>query len=229
MKNVVAYIRVSTEEQSTLGVSLQAQECAIKSYCDMRSLNLVECVVDAGVSAGKALSTRVGGQRVLDLIKQKQVQGVVAFKLDRLFRNSQDCLQTTSNWDKGSIALHLLDMGGQSVDTSSAMGRFFITIMSAMAEMERGLIRERTKMAMKHKASKNQRVGQLPYGKNLSLDTVHLENNQDEQKIMLSVFELNKAGLSTRKIAHKLNEQGVKSRGSRWHHTTIQRIIKKAA
>ena len=54
MVNVVGYIRVSTEEQATTGVSLDAQEAAIRAYCTMRNLRLVEVVVDAGVSAGKA-------------------------------------------------------------------------------------------------------------------------------------------------------------------------------
>ena len=116
----------------------------------MRGLSLVEVVIDAGISAGKPLATPEGGQRLLELVRTKQVSSVVALKLDRLFRNAADCLYTVESWDKAGIAMHLVDIGGASVDTSSAMGRFFLTVMAGAAEMERNQIRERTSMAMQH-------------------------------------------------------------------------------
>lgn len=228
MSIVIAYVRVSTEEQATEGVSIEAQEQAIRAYCLLRGLTLAEIVLDAGVSAGKPLASRPGGQKLLDAIKKTQVRAVVAFKLDRLFRNAQDCLQVTAAWDKNGIALHLLDMGGQSIDTSTAMGRFFLTIMAGAAEMERGLIRERTKTAMRHKASKNERVGKVPYGKALSIDGKHLEDDAEEQRAIQRVIELRQRGLSVRKIADDLNLNCIKARGARWHKTTVQRILRAA-
>ena len=68
----------------------------------------------------------------------------MACKLDRLFRDAADCLNVTKHWDKRNIALHLIDVGGQTIDTSSSMGRFFLTMMAGVAEMERNLIRDRT-------------------------------------------------------------------------------------
>jgi len=91
--NAVACVRVSTEEQATEGVSLDAQEAAIRSCCAMRGLELAEVVVDVGVSAGKPLSTREGGAYLLDLVKRGKVQAVVTYKLDRLFRDANDCLR----------------------------------------------------------------------------------------------------------------------------------------
>lgn len=84
---VVGYVRVSTEEQAAEGVSLDAQEAALRAYSAMRGLTLVEVVIDAGVSAGKPLSSREGGRRVLDLVKRGKVGAVIAWKLDRLFRD----------------------------------------------------------------------------------------------------------------------------------------------
>lgn len=230
MNNVIAYLRVSTEEQATEGISLAAQERAIRAYCDLRNLNLLSVVVDAGISAGKPLSTRPAGNQVMDAVRRKQVNGVVAFKLDRLFRNAQDCLGVTAAWDKQGVALHLLDLGGQSVDTSSAMGRFFLTIMAGAAEMERSLIRERTKLAMGHKSSQGQCVGTAPFGKGLALDSVHLVAEPEEQLVIARILALRQNdGLSLRAIAERLNQEGVRSRGSKWHKTTVQRILKRAA
>jgi DNA invertase Pin-like site-specific DNA recombinase len=118
-------------------VSLEAQESAMRAYCRMRGLEIVEMVRDGGVSAGKPLADREGGKRVLKLVHNHKVKGVIAWKLDRLFRDCSDCLLVTRRWDKQGVSLHLIDLGGQAVDTSSAMGRFFLTVIAGVAELER--------------------------------------------------------------------------------------------
>ena len=150
MANAIIYLRVSTKEQAKEGVSLEAQEAKLTAYCTMRELNIIQVVVDAGVSGGKPLHKREGGRVVLNAIKTKQADAVVAYKLDRLFRDCADCLTVTKEWDNKDVALHLVDMGGQTLDTSSPMGRFFLTVMAGAAELERGLIGERVSFARQH-------------------------------------------------------------------------------
>ena len=222
----IAYIRVSTEEQATEGVSIEAQEQAIKAYCTLRKLELVELVVDAGVSAGKALSKREGGNRVLQAVRKGEVDSVVSYKLDRLFRDCADCLDVTRIWDKNGTSLHLLDLGGQAVDTSSAMGRFFLTVMAGAAELERNQIRERTSAAMQHKIKKGEYTGgRVPFGFTLAADGITLEENQDEQEIRQLVQSLRSDGLSLRKIAQELQDRGYKTKtGKNWHPQQIARI-----
>lgn len=222
-----AYIRVSTEEQATEGVSLDAQEATLRAYCTLRGLELAEVVVDAGVSAGKPLSTRDGGAHLLDLVKRGKVQAVICYKLDRLFRDASDCLQVTAAWDKAGVALHLVDLGGQSVDTSSAMGRFFLTIMAGAAEMERNLIRERTSAAMAHKASKREYTGgQVPYGWTLGADGVHLVANEAEQAIIAAAKTLREQGLSLRRVGEELAAEGMLPRsGGEWHAKTVRDLL----
>lgn len=221
----VAYVRVSTEEQANEGVSLEAQEVKVRAYCALRGLELVELVVDAGVSAGKGLNTRDGGARVLELVKGRKVEAVVAMKLDRLFRDASDCLAVTAAWDKASVSLHLVDMGGQAVDTSSAMGRFFLTIMAGAAEMERNQIRERTRMAMAHKRSKHELVGAVPYGFTLHDDGVRLVENNAEQLVIREARTLREAGLSLRGIAAALAARGFHARnGSVFDSQQVRRI-----
>ena len=222
-----AYIRVSTEEQANEGVSLDAQEATLRAYCAMRGLDLEEVVVDAGVSAGKPLVTRDGGAKLLDLVRRGKVQAVVTYKLDRLFRDASDCLQVTAAWDKAGVALHLVDLGGQSVDTSSAMGRFFLTIMAGAAEMERNLIRERTAAAMAHKAARREYTGgQVPYGWNLDADGVHITPNPAEQAIIGAARTLREQGLSLRKVGGALAAEGMLPRsGGHWHAKTVQDLL----
>jgi site-specific DNA recombinase len=226
---VVGYCRVSTEEQANEGVSLEAQEAALRAYCTMRGLTLAEMVIDAGISAGKALASREGGQRVLELVKQSKVGAVVAWKLDRLFRDAGDCLNVTGDWDKRGIALHLVDMGGQAIDTSTAMGRFFLTVMAGAAEMERNLIRERTTSGMAFKRSKGERVGAIPFGHRLAADGVALELEPAEQEVIAMVKTLRADGFTLQQIVDRLTLDGVPSRGKAWHLTSVVRILKRAA
>jgi site-specific DNA recombinase len=209
---VIAYVRVSTEEQANEGVSLDAQEARIRAYCAMRGLELAEVVIDAGVSGYKALADRDGGRRVLEMVRTRKVGAVVALKLDRLFRNCADCLDVTAGWDRHGVALHLVDLGGQAVDTSSAMGRFFLTVMAGAAELERNQIAERTSTALQHKASRGERVGAVPFGFTLDTDGVHVVPVESEQTVIALARELRSAGLSLRAVAAELARRGHASR-----------------
>jgi DNA invertase Pin-like site-specific DNA recombinase len=223
----ILYIRVSTDEQADHGVSLAAQEAKLRAYCELRGLDVAAVVIDAGVSAGKPLASREGGKRVLDLVQRKQVQAVVAYKLDRLFRNCADCLMTTEQWDKKSVALHLVDLGGQTLDTSSAMGRFFLTVMAGAAELERGLVIERTTAAMAHKKAIGQRVGDIPYGYELADDGITLLPHEGEQALIDAVREARRRGLAQRAIVAELTRQGFTTRkGTAIQLTQVQRILR---
>jgi DNA invertase Pin-like site-specific DNA recombinase len=219
----VGYIRVSTQEQASEGVSLDAQREKIKTYCQLRGLDLVGVMADPGVSASKKLESRSGGAEILRCLKQGKAQTVVAYKLDRLFRNAADCLTVVEQWHKRDVSLHLVDQGGQTVDTGSAMGKFFLTILAGCAEMERNLISERTVAALNHKRGKGERIGEIPYGKQAKHGM--LEDNPAEQRAISRIVQLRTAGESLRNIAKRLSKEGFKPRGSKWHLTTVGRIL----
>lgn len=212
----VAYVRVSTEEQVIDGLSLDAQEEMAKAYCAMRDMDLIEIVRDQGVSAGKPIANRDGGRRVLELVRCRKATAIVAWKLDRLFRDCVDCLDTTYSWDKIGAALHLIDLGGQAVDTTSAMGRFFLTVMAGAAELERNQIRERTSAAMQHKAAKGEYTGgNARFGYRVSADGVNLEQDPAEQRIISAVIAMRSEGRSLRWIVSTLQRSGTVSRTGR--------------
>ena len=211
----IGYVRVSTEEQARGGISIDAQSASINAYCTLRGLELTEVVVDAGVSAGKPLATREGGQRLLDVVRRKDAQAVVAHKLDRIFRDAGDCLTVTQEWDHTGVSLHLIDLGGQAIDTATAMGRFFLTVMAGAAEMERNLVSERTKAAMAFKRSNGERVGAVPYGYRLDDDGVSLVEEKTEQAVITEARRLRSAGLSLRAVAGELARKGFKARNDK--------------
>ncbi len=226
----IGYVRVSTQEQATEGVSLDAQEARIRAYCTLRGLALVDVVIDAGVSAGKyTLEEREGGARVLAAIRQGTARHVIAMKLDRLFRNTIDCLTTVQMWDKAGVSLHLIDMAGASLDTSGAVGRMFLTMAAGFAEMERNLTAERTTAALGRKAEKGERTGEVPYGKMLEADGVHVSDNPPEQAVIATVRGLRTAGCSIRGIAAELTRRGMTNRaGGVFNHTQVARMLEAA-
>ena len=131
----------------------------------MKGLTLLDIVMDAGVSAGKPLATREGGRKLLETVGKRKVGAVLMLKLDRMFRNAGDCLATVERWDRRGVSLHILDLGGNAIDTQSAAGRFMLVVMAGVAEMERNLTRERTRFALAVKRANGQRLGgNLPFG-----------------------------------------------------------------
>ena len=224
---VVGYARVSTEEQADAGVSLAAQEAKLRAYCALRDLELVAFVVDAGVSASKPLAARAGGARVLELARRREVDAVLGWKLDRLFRDCVDCLSVTRAWDRAHVALHLVDLGGQAVDTSSAMGRFFLTVMAGAAELERNQVRERTSAALQHKRALGQRVGAVPFGYALAAGGVQLVPVAAEQQVVRAAEQLRAEPLSLRAVAAALEAQGHRARnGRRFAAEQIARMLR---
>ena len=162
MSNALIYVRVSTVEQADHGVSLEAQRAQARGYAAYKGLNVIEVISEQGVSGSVALAQRPGGARLMELVQSDHINTVIAVKLDGLFRDAADCLMVTKQWDEVGTNLHLIDMGGQAVDTSSSIGRFFLTVMAGVAEMERGLMIERTRAALGQLQAQGKRTGSIP-------------------------------------------------------------------
>lgn len=218
----IAYIRVSTEEQAREGVSLADQEQRVRAYAVAKGLQLVDVIRDEGLS-GKDLD-RPGMVRLLECCEQKCVDAIVVTKLDRLTRRTRDLLYLVEDVFEGrGVSLHSLH---ETVDTSSASGRFFLRIMGALAEMERELIGERTSAALRHKGAMGERLGTTPFGYRTIGHRQPLEPVPAEQEQIARMVSFWRRGRSYRQIAEKLNEEGLPTkRGARWHHTTVRNVV----
>lgn len=221
----ILYIRVSTDEQASEGISIEAQQAKLLAYCQQRGLQVVETIIDAGVSGGKYLSQRPGGQKLIALLKSRKASHIVAGKLDRLFRNAADGLWTIENWDNDGISTHLIDINGMGLDTSSPMGRMMLTMMAGFAQLERSMIRDRTKVALNHKKSTGKKYCQSVFGWDFD-DAGNAVANSAEQAIIAVIFTLRKAGKSLRAIATHLTEIGATTkRGGSWGTSTLKGIL----
>ena len=215
------YVRVSTEEQAKEGISLAAQKAKIHAFATLKDLDLIEIIADEALS-GKDL-TRPGLARLIELVKGKEVEAVIVYKLDRLSRKTRDLLYLIEEvFKKGNTRFFSLT---EQIDTETAIGKFFLTLMGAMAQMERELIAERTKATLSYKKEKGEALGHIPYGYHKVDD--RLVPNEQEQQVVGKIKRLKRRGKSYRTIAQILNDQGIptRSKGARWHDSSVWYVV----
>ena len=223
MKTAIGYTRVSTYEQVTEGLSLETQISKIETYCKLKDLQLVDIISDPGTSGSKPLSDRKGGSELLKLVQSEKNQSIISTKLDRLFRNSRDCVNTIENWINDGISVHLLDI---NVDTSSQQGKMLITIMSALAEFERQQIIERTQAILAYmKTNHIYTGGGIPYG--YMVEDSKVIECESEQITVKLICDLRKQGFTVNKIKYILEKSNFKNRNKKeFNNKQLMRIIK---
>ncbi len=217
---VIGYVRVSTEEQSTKGVSLDAQKAKLEAYAALYDLELVDVVSDAGFSA-KTLN-RPGLQTVLAKLDNGDADAVLVYKLDRLTRSVSDMGTLINNYF--SSKFNLLSVSDQ-IDTRSAAGRLVLNVLTSVAQWEREVISERTQVALAHKKTQGQHVGSAGFGyKMVEKKLARVE--QEHQTIGL-IQDMRKQGHTLQAIADYLNANGYQTqRGGKWYPTTITNVLK---
>jgi len=217
----IGYIRVSTEEQAREGISLKVQEAKTKTYAELHNLGEIEIVKDEGKS-GKNLN-REGVQEVMRLAKKKKISHIVVYKMDRLTRRTLDLLTLVEEvFIPNDVKFHSIT---EKIDTSTAQGKFFLTIVGAMSQMERDLISERTSEALRYKISQGEPVGSPPLGFAANGDK-KLHEIKSELAVIEHIKSLKRKKLSLRQIANRLNEQDIPTkRGGSWYAGTIRYIL----
>lgn len=220
---LVAYCRVSTEEQAKEGVSLAAQRARLEQYAAALGHELVEIIDDAGISA-KSLK-RPGLKRALKMLRTHEADGVLITKLDRLTRSTRDMIELIDkHFATGKSALISL---GESIDTGSAMGRMILKFFATIAEWEREAIAERTREALRHKKANGARLGAVPLGFKRDGDTFLVD--QAEQLVLERALELEGQRKTLTEIAAALTAEGHKTkRGGEWHLTTVRKLLARA-
>jgi site-specific DNA recombinase len=229
-QTAIGYVRVSTNEQALQGLSPAAQANDIKRYCQQRRLALLpELARDLGVSGSRSLERRPYGRRVVALARDGVVGHIVATKLDRLFRDADDCLRLVKAWTRKGVTLHVINFGGDAFNSTSTMGKFFLTVMAAIAEMERGLTADRIRDVLRRKRERGEWLGATPYGWKQTPDGKHVVVDAVQQRVIRWILQVLEAKYSFREIVDHLNTHGVPPpRGKVWHLTTVKRIARAA-
>ena len=182
---VYTYTRVSTAIQID-GYSLDAQKARMKAYADFNDYQIVGEYEDAGKS-GKSIEGRASFCRMMEDIKSGKdgVAYVLVFKLSRFGRNAADVLSTLQVMQDFGVNLICVEDG---IDSSKDAGKLMISVLSAVAEIERENIRVQTMEGRIQKAREGRwNGGFAPYGYRL-VDGV-LQINEDEAPAIRTIFE----------------------------------------
>lgn len=219
MKRIVSYLRCSTSYQLETH-SINNQRLKIKQYAELNDLTIIEEIVDEGVS-GKS-SKRDGYKRLMDMIDSKACDGIIVYSLSRYSRNVLDTLSSIHRMAENNIAFHSLS---ENIDTSSPNGRFFLTILSSLSQLEREITSIRVKDVLNGLKITNKPYSNALYG----LDKINgqLIPNETELKMIRKVAKMHKAGYTYSEISNYLNSKGFKTKrgGKKFYHTTIKSII----
>jgi len=212
----VSYYRVSTDRQGRSGLGLEAQKEAVQQRLNGGRWQLVAEFVE--VESGKR-ARRPQLDAALAACKKHKAKLVVA-KLDRLSRNV-------------SFLLKLIDAGVEVLfadlpELNGAMGRFMLTTMASVAELEAGLISERTKAALKAAKARGVRLGR--HGAEVLAPQYREEARRRAEQLQPVIAELKGNGLSLAKIAAELNKRKVATpRGGRWDHSSVRNVLQRLA
>lgn len=191
------YIRVSTEDQVKHGISLQAQEEALKNYASALGYDVLRVYKDEGKSA-KDIKGRPEMTQILADAQTHKFQAIFVYKLDRFSRSLRDLIETIEklkDWGIDFISLQ------DKIETTSASGKLMFHIISAFAEFERNVTSERTKFSMDKRARDGNVVSRAAFG-------YKLENKQllpaENSYLVQEIFQdfLNQT-ISLTKLANK--------------------------
>ena len=183
------YIRVSTERQVE-GYSLDSQREALKKTAKYKGWKIVKEFADEGKS-GKSIAGREAFQEMLNRIKSgnpDKVDYVLVFKLSRFGRNVEQALTSLKQMRKHGVELYCSE---ESIDTAiGSMGYLMVTVMGAVAEIERDNIATFTMEGRRQKAREGKwNGGQAPYGYKINKEEGILEIDEEEAKIVRLIFD----------------------------------------
>ena len=224
----IAYVRVSSARQVDEGNSMANQSAAIQQYAKGRGLKLLsrDIVHDEGVSGGIPLWERAGGRLVLRRVDSGKFGHLIAMKMDRLFRITSDAIHTVDELHDVGIGLHIISLSGQSLDTSTSMGRFFFQIVASFSELERGLISERTREGMAYLKDNHLRFTRSMYGWDVKADGSIKPNWKEQNNIDYMVWMM-KNGMSAHAMARANNEKGKTGKnGGKWSAETVLSVTR---
>ena len=240
------YIRVSTSMQVDRE-SLTVQEQRLRDYCTSQGYEIHKVYREEGVSAKDTKRPQL--TELLEDIRQHRIQVVLVTKLDRITRSLKDLIGLIEFFQEHDIKLISIT---QNIDTSGPMGRFMLSLLGAVSQVERELTAERVSEHMHHRAlSGKWNGGVVTYGfatrhrilkelkaSGLSEDEALREAtklcpepkkgyiDENEAKVVRKIYDLYLRHKSIRRVAHILNSEGLKTRkGETWPTTTIVRIL----
>jgi DNA invertase Pin-like site-specific DNA recombinase len=228
-RRAVGVVRISKNRKDE--TSTATQEASIRAYCDAHGIDLIDVTEDKGRSAYKSnRTTRPGLRRARNLIDGGAADTLIAWKIDRVARNTRDLLNLVHDLtEHGNDFVSVTE----SFDTTTAMGRAMLTIIAALAELESAQKSERIAEWQDHRrVNKAPPTGPRPFGYDRVERTVQINGvekivrtlaiNRAEARLIRKMARDVLAGKSIRAITAELNAN---SNGRRFTHRGVVRIL----
>lgn len=178
-RRIALYLRVSTDEQDT-----ERQERDLRAWCERAGWEVVACEREHASGANDARKARA---RLLQMAKRRECDAIAVCELSRWSRSTIDLLSTLQTL--ASHGCSLCALNGQDFDFSTAAGKLMLTVLGAVAEFERELIRERTRSGMATARAKGKHIGR------------RAGSNVVQDRFRSRILELRANRLSIREIA----------------------------
>lgn len=207
---IIAYVRVSTEEQARDGISLDAQREKAAAWRDLLAPGAaLQVFADEGIS-GASMKHRPGLEQAL---AAAQGPGVVllVYSLSRLSRSTRDTLAIAERLERQESELVSLS---ERIDTTTAAGKMVFRMLAVLAEFERDQISERTSAAMQELKRQGKRYSRF---------------EDYPARVAERCAELRDRGMSYRRICQRLAKEGYKtSQGGDWQPAVVRRLARRA-
>ncbi len=216
-KLIAIYCRVSTEEQSENGYSIDEQERLLEEWCKKMGYVIYKCYSDRGIS-GKNIKDRPALKELLSDAKEGKFDMVISWKINRVSRKLEDVLKIVNILEKNNITFKSYS---EPFETDTPAGRMQFQMMALIGEFERGTIAQNVKMGMIAKA----KTGNWCGGRVLGYDLVpnnspeeekkgknKLEINEKEAKIVRFIFNEYSKGKGYKAITNQINKLGYKTK-----------------
>lgn len=217
------YIRVSTEDQAKEGFSISAQKEKLTKYVEVNDWELYDYFIDDGIS-GKNIKDRPELSRLIELVKNKEINNVLIYKLDRLTRSVKDLINLIELFEQYDCSFSSVT---EKLDTSNAVGRMFIKIIGIFAEFERENLAERVSFGYEEKTRQgNYTNTNGVYGYEYIIGKGDLIVNEEEAELVKQTYQKYLNGKAMISIAKEYNQLKVPTkRGGDWSQSTIQSIL----
>ncbi|MFW5438817.1 recombinase family protein [Paenibacillus apiarius] len=215
------YRRVSTDMQKEEGISLHTQDERLNSFAHSQGWFVVDDYADEGYSAKDM--NRPALQRLIEDMKQRKIDVLLVYRLDRLVRSVADLHELLKIMDQYDVKFKSCT---EVFDTTNATGRLFITIIATLAQWERETIAERVFDNMLERSELGLRNGgPAPFGYAYN-DDKELVQVQEEIKWVPFIFNKYKT-TGSQNIAKILNKRGIKTKnGELWSDFAVRYILR---
>jgi site-specific DNA recombinase len=194
------YTRVSTDVQVEEGFSLDAQLHRLRAYCESQGWTISDVYTDEGISAKNTERPQL--QRMLSDIRDRKIDVVLVYRLDRLTRSVLDLHELLQEFERYNVGFK---SATEVFDTTTAMGRLFITIVAALAQWERENLGERVRFGQAQMVREGRYFGNTPpYGYDLRDGELFI--NPIEAHVIRTIFDLYLSGNGMSRIVKHLND-----------------------